>query len=190
MSIEKINSENDLSFKDLVLKINAGFDFLKTKIKTILYATFLGALIGFLIAFIIKPTYKAVLTFAMEEEKGVGSGGLSSAIGLASSFGIDLGGTGGGGAFAASNLSALMKSHLIIEKVLLNSYKINGKNQTLANYYIDINNLRKKWSKNPILKNIDFLPNADRTKFTRIQDSILFEFHKKLTKNGNLEIQR
>ena len=38
-----------------------------------------------------------------------------------------IGGGSGGGAFAASNLTELMKSRLIVEKVLLNPIYINGK---------------------------------------------------------------
>ena len=162
MGIEQNNFENnhfendEISLKELILKVIEWFGFLKSRRKTILIACFIGSLIGITLSFIIKPSYKAVLTFAMEEEKGGGMGGLSGALGLATSFGIDLGGSGGGGAFAASNLAVLMKSHLIIEKVLLDSYIINGKTRTLADYYIEINHLRDKWSKKPALQNIQF----------------------------------
>lgn len=194
MGIEQNNFESnhidndEISLKDIILKINKWLAFLKSKWKTILIVSLFGSLIGITTSFIIKPTYRAILSFAMEEDKGSGMGGLTGALGLASSFGIDLGSAGGGGAFAASNLSALMKSHLIIEKVLLDSYKINGKTRTLADYYIEINNLRDKWSKNPALQNIQFLPTANRNKFNRLQDSVLIEFHKELTKKENLNI--
>jgi hypothetical protein len=193
MAIEQKNIQQDhfgndeISLKELIIKIKEWFAYLKSKWKIITIAGVIGGFIGLTIAFFEKPTYKATLTFAMEEDKG-GGGGLSGAIGLASSFGIDLGGAGGGGAFAASNLSALMKSHLIIEKVLLDSYTINGKTRTLADYYIEINDLRDKWSKKPALQNIQFLPGTDRNKFNRLQDSILFQFHKELTKKENLDI--
>jgi hypothetical protein len=193
MGIEQNNFENnhfdndEISLKELILKTKEWFSFFKSKWKTIFLVSLLGGIIGLLVAWFDKPSYKATLTFAMEEDKG-GGGGLSGALGLASSFGIDLGGAGGGGAFAASNLSALMKSHLIIEKVLLDSYTINGKTRTLADYYIEINDLRDKWSKKPALKNVHFLPGADRNKFNRLQDSLLFEFHKELTKKKNLDI--
>lgn len=193
MGIRQNNFENnhfvndEISLKELIQKINEWFSFLKSKWKIIFLVGLIGGIIGLLVAWFDKPTYKATLTFAMEEDKG-GGGGLSGALGLASSFGIDLGGTGGGGAFAASNLAALMKSHLIIEKVLLDSYTINGKTRTLADYYIEINNLRDKWSKKPALQNIQFIPGADRSKFNRLQDSVLFEFHKVLTEKQNLDI--
>ena len=111
--IENSNVDNDeISLKEFIIKIKDWVSFLKTKKKAIFIAGFIGALFGLTIAIFEKPSYKAVLTFAMEEDKGGGTGGLSGALGLASSFGIDLGG-GGGGAFAASNIAELMKSRLL-----------------------------------------------------------------------------
>ena len=84
------NFDNDeISLKELILKINEWFTFLKSKWKTIFLAGAIGGLIGLTFALFEKPTYKATLTFAMEEDKG-GGGGLSGALGLASSFVIDL----------------------------------------------------------------------------------------------------
>ena len=77
----------------------------------------------------------------MEEDKG-GGGGLGGAMGLASSFGFDLGG-GGGGLFTSSNIIELMKSRLVVEKTLLNPVQIAGKEISLADYYIQINELKE-----------------------------------------------
>lgn len=187
-NIELVNFENDdISLNDLIIKINKWFIYLKSKWKIIFTAGILGALLGLTIGWLEKPIYKATLTFAMEEDKG-GASGLSGALGLASSFGIDLGGGSSGGVFTASNLAALMKSHYIIEKVLLNTYQIKGRAITLAEYYIEINKLRKKWSNKPELHNVKFLPGSDRSKFSLQQDSILIEIHKELIENKNIDI--
>ena len=188
--IQNMNSDNDeISLKELILKVKEWGRFLKTKKKNIIIAGIIGSLLGLTIALFEKPTYKAVLTFAMEEDKGSGGGGLSSALGLASSFGIDVGGAGGGGgAFAASNLAELMKSRLLVEKVLLESIIINGKKITLAEYYIQINELREGWEKKPELNKIQFLPGADPSKFTIQQDSIIREIHKDLINKEKLSI--
>ena len=188
--IKNSNIDNDeISLKELIEKIKKWGAYLKSKWKAILIVCIIGALIGLTIALFEKPTYKAILTFAMEEDKG-GGGGLSGALGLASSFGIDLGGGGGGGAFAASNLTELMKSRLLVEKVLLKPTVINGKIITLAEYYIQINELRSKWEKKTTLKDIQFLPNADRSNFTLQQDSILQQFHKSLIDKEHLSIMQ
>jgi hypothetical protein len=181
--------DDEISLKELILKIKEWFAFLKSKWKTIFFAGIIGGLIGLTFAWFEKPTYKATLTFAMEEDKG-GSGGLSGALGLASSFGIDLGGAGGGGAFAASNLTELMKSRLIVEKVLLSPIDINGKTISLAEYYIQINELRKAWEKKPLLNNIQFLPGDDRSKYTLQQDSILQKLHQSLIDKDHLSIMQ
>ena len=189
--IEISNIDNDeISLKELIIKSKEWITFLKSKWVSIFIFGIIGASIGLTIALFDKPTYKAVLTFAMEEDKGGGGGGLSGALGLASSFGIDLGGGGGGGAFAASNLAELMKSRLLVEKVLLEPIIINGKTISLAEYYIQLNELREGWNKKPNLKNLQFLPNADRSNFTLQQDSILKQIHKSLIDKEHLSIMQ
>jgi len=189
--IENSNIDNEeISLKELIIKIKDWISFLMSKWKSIIVIGIIGALIGLTIALFEKPTYKAVLTFAMEEDKGSGSGGLSGALGLASSIGIDLGGAGGGGAFAASNLAELMKSRLLVEKVLLEPIIINGKTISLAEYYIQINELREAWNKKPALKKIQFLPNADRSNFTLQQDSILKNIQNNLIDKNRLSIMQ
>lgn len=184
----KQNSD-ELSFKEVIIKIKELFTFLLSKWKLILLTGIIGGLIGLTIALFEKPKYIAVLSFAMEDDKGGGSGGaLSGALGLASSFGIDLGGASGGGAFAASNLAELMKSRLMVEKVLLNPVEIEGKKTTLAERYIKFNKLRRNWEKKPALKKVYFLPGSDRINYTLQQDSILKRIHKNLTSKENLSI--
>lgn len=187
--IENSNIDNEeISLKDVVKKIKALFIFLISKWKLLFVVVIIGGSIGLKIAISDKPTYKAVLTFAMDEDKG---GGLGGAAGLASSLGLDIGGgAAGGGAFAASNLSELMKSHLLVEKVLLEPIVFNGKTISLAEYYIQINKLRESWNNKPLLRNIQFLPNADRAKFTLQQDSILKQIHNSLVDKEKLSIMQ
>jgi hypothetical protein len=104
-------------------------------------------------------------------------------MGLASSFGFDLGG-GGGGLFTSSNIIELMKSRLVVEKTLLNPVQIAGKEISLADYYIQVNELKEGWSKKPAVANINFPVNADRAKFSLQQDSILQTISSGLTKNN------
>lgn len=183
--------DDEVSLKEFIIKINQWISLIKLKWRIILIGSILGGVLGLFVALLYKPTYKAVLTFAMDDDKGSASGaGLTGALGLANSFGIDLGGTSGGGAFAASNLSELMKSRLIVEKVLLEPISIRGKSISLIEYYIDTYKLRKKWEKYDNLKNITFPLNSNRSKFSLLQDSILREIHKELIDKDNLSIMQ
>jgi len=162
---------DEISLKELVLKIKEWYQFLLTKWRLIILAGIIGSLIGFTYAYFQKPIYKALLTFALEEEKS-GGGGLGGALGLASQFGIDLG-SSGGGAFSGANLIELMKSRKLVEKTLLSPIEVDGKAQSLVEYYLAFNEIKKDWDEKPLLKNVSFPIDADRTKFTLQQDSIL-----------------
>ena len=143
------NAKEEISIKDIISSVRRWSVYLRSKWKFICLTTIIFALIGFYISLSEKFSYKAVLTFALEEDKGGGVvGGLGGAL---SSFGIDLG-SSGGGAFSSTNLIELMKSRLVVEKSLLKPTYIDGKLTNLAEYYIEINDLRKQWKKNPKIK--------------------------------------
>jgi uncharacterized protein involved in exopolysaccharide biosynthesis len=163
------SEQDEISLKELIQKIQEWIAYLKTQWKLIIGIAALGGIIGFVYASFQKPTYLANTTFVLEEDKGGGGG----ALGLASSFGFDLGG-GGGGLFTSSNIIELMKSRFVVEKTLLNPVQVAGKEISLADYYIQINELKEGWAKKPALANINFPINADRTKFSLEQDSILY----------------
>ncbi|TDX09267.1 Wzz/FepE/Etk N-terminal domain-containing protein [Flavobacterium sp. S87F.05.LMB.W.Kidney.N] len=179
--MDKIPVQSDeLSLKDLVGKIKEWKNYLFSKWKIIILIAFIGAALGLTYSIIKKPIYKATLSFALEDEK---SGGLGGALGLASTFGLDVGGSGGG-IFEGSNLTELFKSRSMVEKTLLSPVTFNGKNMSLVEMYLEINKLRDGWDKDPKYASIKFLPDADRTKFTRVQDSILGDIYGNLSKTG------
>ena len=185
---EQQQIDNDeISLKELIQKIQEWIAYLKTQWRLIIGIAAIGAILGFTIASFIKPTYQATSTFVLEEEKG---GGMSGALGLASSFGLDLGGGGTGGLFTNSNIIELMKSRLVVEKTLLNPVQIYGKTISLADYYIQVNELKEDWVKKPKLANINFPINADRTEFSLEQDSILQTISKELIKENLSIVQK
>jgi hypothetical protein len=83
-----------------------------------------------------------------------------------------------------------MKSRLVVEKTLLNPVQVAGKEISIADYYIQINELKEGWAKKPSLANINFPVNADRTKFSLEQDSILYGISSGLTKNNLVIAQK
>ena len=78
---------DEISLKELLQKGKEWFVYLFSQWKIILITGIIGAAIGLAYSFSKKPIYTATLSFALEDEKS--GGGLGSALGLASSFGID-----------------------------------------------------------------------------------------------------
>ena len=174
--------ENDeITLKELLLKTKEWYTFLLSKWKTIVLAGSIGALLGLGYSFYKKPIYTASLTYALEDGKA--AGGLGGALGLASSFGLDLGGSSGG-AFAGANLMELFKSRAMVEETLLAPVTLNNKTISLAEMYIQDKKWREKWEEKPALKSVTFLPNTNKIKFTRAQDSIFGVIYSDLSKNA------
>jgi hypothetical protein len=174
------HNSGEMSIKELVYTIREWVIYFKPKFWILILAGLLGAATGYLYAYLQKPTYNAKLTFALEDDKG--SGGLGGALGLASQFGLDLG-MNAGGAFSGTNLIELMKSRTLVEKTLLEPVIIKGKTTSLAEYYIELNNMREGWQDKPELKNLRFLPDAPRSAFSFYQDSVLGTMYEALTES-------
>ena len=172
---------DEISLKELIEKGKEWFNYLLSQWKIIVLAGIIGAALGLAYSFSKKPIYTATLSFALEDEKG--GGGLGGALGLASSFGIDLGG-GGGSIFTGSNLTELFKSRAMVEQTLLSPVVVDGKTISLAEMYIQNQEWRKNWNKKPKLASIQFLPDTKRKYFTRVHDSILGVMYQDLSKTG------
>ncbi|CAM4030303.1 Wzz/FepE/Etk N-terminal domain-containing protein [Flavobacterium weaverense] len=175
-------TQNDeISLKELIEKGKEWFSYLLSQWKIILLAGIIGAALGLAYSLYKKPIYTATLSFALEDEKG--GGGLGGALGLASSFGFDLGG-GGGSIFTGSNLTELFKSRSMVEQTLLTPVVYENKTISLAEMYIQDNDWREKWKTKPKLKSLQFLPETKRKYFTRVHDSILGIIYDNLSKTG------
>ncbi len=150
-------SQNDeMTLKDLILSIRNWVRYCWSKKWLIIAVGFIGALLGFLYALKQKPTYTATTNFVLETG-GNSNGRLSSYAGIASAFGIDLGGAGGG-LFEGENILELYRSRNMITKTLLIEQDFGGKKQLLIDRYIDFNGLRKEWNGKPALAAIKFTP--------------------------------
>ena len=172
---------DEISLRELIEKGKEWYAYLLSQWKIILLAGIIGACLGLAYSFIKKPIYTATLSFALEDEKG--GGGLGGALGLASSFGIDLGG-GGGSIFTGSNLTELFKSRAMVEQTLLSPVVVDGKTISLAEMYIQNKEWRDEWNDKPKLASIQFLPDTKRKYFTRVHDSILGVMYQDLSKTG------
>ena len=185
-AVEQITDE--ISLKELIQKLGEWWKYLLSKWLVIVFCAMVGGGIGLLYAFIIKPEYKAVVTFALEDDKQ-GGGGLSGALGLASSLGIDLG-TSAGGAFSGANLIELMKSRKMVQKALLNAYIQNDHSKSLADQLLEMTEINQKLIKKGIWRGESFFQvNADPSSFNLQQDSVISVLYELITgSNGILSV--
>jgi uncharacterized protein involved in exopolysaccharide biosynthesis len=171
---------DEISLKELVQKAAAWFAYFKSQWKIIFLAGIIGGLLGLGYSYTKKTVYTARLSFALEE-KGSSTNGLAS---VAAQFGLGgITGASGGGVFSGGNMIEFLKSRFLIEKTLLSTVSINGKSDLLINRYIRFNKLDKAWAKKINLVGLKFT-NADRTKFTLQQDSVLGIISSGLIKNN------
>jgi hypothetical protein len=171
--------KDEITIKELVKKSKRLYHFLLSKWKTIVIAGLIGAFLGMGYSILKRPIYTASLTFAVEDDKSSGSGGVLS---LASQFGISLGGTGGS-IFEGSNLIELFKSRSMVEQTLMKPVVYQGDTISLAEMYIQNKNWRKGWNKEPKFAKIQFLPETKRKYFTRVHDSIMGLIYDDVLKN-------
>jgi hypothetical protein len=169
--------EEEITIKELILKVQDQYSFLLSKWTIIVVIGLLGGAIGLGYSLIKKPIYTATTTFVLEEEKS--GGGLGSLAGLASVAGVNFG--GGGNIFQGDNILELYKSRTMITSTLLSSSIFNGKRQQLIDRFIETKDLREKWDDKPNLKNISF---ADSSKFTIQHDSLINEIVKYINKEA------
>jgi hypothetical protein len=175
-----VEEKGEISLKDLILTLTDWIRYFWKKKILIIVCGFLGAGLGILYAYIKVPTYNAELTFVVEDNQ---SSPLGSYAGLASQFGLDLGGTGNSnGAFSGDNILELLKSRRLVEKALLSGHlNFKGKEISLGEYFIEVNELREKWKTKPELIGIHYPVNPNRSSFTLLQDSLLNAFQKAIT---------
>lgn len=180
------HQQDEISLKELILKIQKWVKYLRNRWLIILIGGGIGAGLGLAYALIKKPVYIAELTFVLEDSKSSPFGGYAS---VASQFGIDLGGASSSGVFSGDNILEFLKSRLMVEKTLLSPLIYKENLQSLADYYIEMNDLRASWSEDSLLKNTHFPIGPDRKDFSLQQDSILNSIYTGITKK-NLKVTK
>ncbi|MDP2188241.1 MAG: hypothetical protein Q8J69_06125 [Sphingobacteriaceae bacterium] len=162
--LQPITPSDEISLKELIQKLQATLTYLWGYRWRLMLMGLLGGALGFGYAhFFKKVLYTSHLTFIVEE-KTAGGGNL---MGLASQFGLDLGG-GGGGMFSSDNLILLLRSQKILESALLEP-KPELENNHLLNAYLQ-NNYSEALEKGKI----KLIPtDKERKAFTRAEDSTL-----------------
>ena len=164
--------EDEISLKELIQKTKELFQYFWTFRFWIVLVGLSGGALGFTYAHLYKTVlYTSKLTFAIEEK----SGGGGSLMGLASQFGVDIGG-GGGGLFTSDNLLLLLKSKRIIQGALLKPVP-ELEEGNLLNLYLSIN-YKEALSE----KKVSFISSdLPRLEFSREQDSLVASISENLS---------
>jgi uncharacterized protein involved in exopolysaccharide biosynthesis len=176
--------QQTIKYPELKVLVGQFFKYALSQYKLFLIVCTITAALGLVYGKLQPHTYKATSTFIVEDKSGSRGGGLS---GLASQFGIDVGGLTGGGAglFDGDNILEILKSRAIIEKVLLTKIQedIPQKNSTLAEFYLSFSALGDKLnSKDISIKSLNFSSIDEKSKHSLIQDSVLYLIYKELDK--------
>jgi hypothetical protein len=159
--------DDEISLKELIEKGRELFNYLLSKWMLIVLVGVMGGVLGFIYAWSKPIKYTARISFVAEE----GRSSSSSLASLAGQFGLDLGGSSGGGIFTGDNLLLFLKSEGLIRETLLTTLDSISA-QTLADRYAAINELKKGWSENKQIGEIDFSKYANG-EFPRKEDSLL-----------------
>jgi uncharacterized protein involved in exopolysaccharide biosynthesis len=108
------------------------------------------------IVFVISDVkkYTAELTFVVEDQQQ-GGGTLGAMSGMASQFGFDIGGSSSS-TFSQNNILELLKSRGVVESTLMQSRKVNKKDNLLIEHYLYINKIKDSWKTNKDLNPVSF----------------------------------
>lgn len=163
--------DDEITLKELVLKIREYAQEVMKNWMIVILIT-IPILSYFLYqAFTTPKTYKANLTFMLNEDTG---GGFSAVSGILGSLGF---GGGGGGKYSLDKILELSKSRQIVEKVLFTKANFNGTEDYFANHIIrEYKLLEKGWAKDTILNHFTFTK-ADVSKFDKRENKALVSIY-------------
>jgi hypothetical protein len=175
---QKQNGEDEISLKDLILKIKEIWKYLLSKWKIIVPIGLLGGALGLVYSIVKDPVYTANISFAVVE-KDSKMGGFAA---LAGQFGMSMGGSEN--IFSGENMLELLKSRHLTEKTLLSKVHINGKPCRLIEYYRELEPVEDEET-----DTIKFPLGVLRNDFVRAQDSLLHELNTAIVEK-NLSVSR
>ena len=168
---------------DVIESIKRFFSYLRSQFKLIALFAVIGLVLPLIYRALQKPAYAASTTFILEE-KSANGGGLA---GLASQVGLDLGSLGSGSSlFTGDNILDIIKSRVIIEKVLLTPISGNA-GKTLADLYLEFSGLGER-----LPAPVSFaIPAASvvAPAHTVYQDSVLYVMYEQIAKK-NVSVDR
>lgn len=173
-----------ISMKDVILFLKTFISGLRKKWFIILFIGIIGGTVGFLKATYTPVKYISQITFIVEESKS--SGNMLNSI--AGQFGFDVGSSSGSGVLNADNIIPFFRSHDLCRTVLLLPFE--NSNILIADKYISVYGLDKKWKKQFGQNFIGFGKSLKENKLPRLEDSLLQVVIKKWVLKNDIFIVR
>lgn len=166
---------DQISPKAVVLRIMGLKNVFRRNWKLLILLTVIGGVIGFIYDYTHrkKPIYNAFITF------NLGGGGSGANFGEMSALAGALGlsqGAPDANIFMGDNFIIYAMSRSVLEKTLMKTDTINGKDTLLANYYIRHSGiLDKEWEKNDTLRTFAFTPGKKTRDFNKTEQLAMSE---------------
>lgn len=135
--------EEEVSLRDIILKLQYIAKYLLSKWYFILIAVILGATGGYFYSSKKKISYTAECTFVVEGGQPSQSSGLAA---LLSGGSVS---SGGGGLFQGGTLLSLYTTRLMLEKTLFSRVQRRDSTLLLIDWYLQINKEGNSWSEVP-----------------------------------------
>ena len=164
------NKINEIEFAVLITKLKNLLRYLTSKFVIIFLVALLLGAFGYYQGIVNKQNYVAKLTFISENN---GNDKLSAYSGIASQFGIDLGGNSSSGIFEGENLNEFFKSRYAVAKTLALTASL-ADSTTLLELYIKNHKLVE-------VNKIDEIHNLQKGKVaSRYLDSLVNSIYNKI----------
>ena len=150
--MEQYNDE--IQLKDILIKLSVYKTYLFNKKFIILAFTVSFFILGITFTKYSDKEYIAELTFVVDNQRS-GSGSLGSLSGMASQFGMDLGGQKNT-TFSQNNILEFLKSRGVVEEALMQSREINKTDDLLIEHYLYVNKIKESWGEDEDLNPVSF----------------------------------
>ena len=159
------NYNDEIQLKDILIKLSEYKTYLFNKKFTIIAVSGLFFVLGIVFAISSDSKYTAELTFVVDDQQGSG-GALGAMSGMASQFGFDIGGSSST-TFSQNNILEFLKSRGVVEAALMQTRKVNKKEDLLIEHYLHINKIKDLWE-----SDIDLTPVSFHGILTQNNDSV------------------
>jgi uncharacterized protein involved in exopolysaccharide biosynthesis len=148
------NNNDEIQLKDILIKLSEYKTYLFNKKFTIIAVSGLFFVLGIVFAISSDSKYTAELTFVVEDQQQ-GGGALGAMSGMASQFGFDVGGSLST-TFSQNNILEFLKSRGVVEAALMQTRKVNKKEDLLIEHYLHINKIKDLWKADEDLSPVSF----------------------------------